>query len=538
MSNSATITITTDKTSGNLNDTFINTNPSLMMAYFQNYLSAIVSGNDAASINVKINTGNAVAASATVTVAAPISGDKLEINGVAFTAGSTFAIGASDTITATNLKTAINASANALISGLVTATSDGATVTIAASTPGVAGNMITVEGKGTGGLDPTGSGTHASATLTSVSAIATDTVVTNGVTVTAVDKKEKTQVTAIADTGALEISDITCVADTASSLNSTYFTFSALNTAGVNTNFYVWFNVGGAGVDPAVGGATGIPVAFAANTTDANVALAIRTAIPLFAAANALVTVTGATTHVILTAKFVGNPTSTANGGASPGFSYSNTNGAASNLNSKYFVFYSAVDATKYYMWYNVNGQGVDPAVAASTGVVIAVAAGAAANTVASTSRTAFLSAPLSADFTETGATDKILFRNKLPGLTTDAVDTGSTGFTFSVTIAGATVGATEFQIGDTNALTATAIAASMNAQASLSPIIIATAASNVVTVTAQEEGIEGNNITLSTTGGTITASGSRLSGGTDSGLIRLASGTNDSGSSNYSFFR
>src|SRR6476619_995048 len=48
-----------------------------------------------------------------------------------------------------------------------------------------------------------------------------------------------------------EISDVTLVADVAGSLNSTYWTF---NSAGDAAGFYVWYNINGAGVDPAVSG--------------------------------------------------------------------------------------------------------------------------------------------------------------------------------------------------------------------------------------------------------------------------------------------
>lgn len=69
-----------------------------------------------------------------------------------------------------------------------------------------------------------------------------------------------------------EVTTFTALADVASSLNNKYLTFSKTTGA-----FYVWFNVGGAGVDPAPGG-TGIMVAFAANSTAQQVASAIITA--------------------------------------------------------------------------------------------------------------------------------------------------------------------------------------------------------------------------------------------------------------------
>lgn len=54
----------------------------------------------------------------------------------------------------------------------------------------------------------------------------------------------------------------------------------------------------------------------------------------------------------------------------------------ASSLNSKYFLLNGA-DGVNYYIWINVAGAGVDPMVASRTGVPVAIAANASANTVA-----------------------------------------------------------------------------------------------------------------------------------------------------------
>lgn len=117
--------------------------------------------------------------------------------------------------------------------------------------------------------------------------------------------------------------DITLVADSSGSLNSTYFTF---NSAGDLYQYYVWFNINSAGVDPAVAGRIGIQVAGATNVTAANLATATRAAISA-AVSTSLFTVGGATIHVILTNVNPGLATAAANGTASPGFSYSATAG-------------------------------------------------------------------------------------------------------------------------------------------------------------------------------------------------------------------
>lgn len=118
-----------------------------------------------------------------------------------------------------------------------------------------------------------------------------------------------------------EVQNITFVADSSGSLNSTYFTF---NSATDLYGFYVWFNINGAGVDPAPAGLTGIAVAGATNATAATLAAAAVTAI--LANTNAAASVTPSvvsSTHLLLTYLQPGATTAAANGTASPGFTYS-----------------------------------------------------------------------------------------------------------------------------------------------------------------------------------------------------------------------
>lgn len=76
-----------------------------------------------------------------------------------------------------------------------------------------------------------------------------------------------------AETGEQEI---TAVADVASSLNDTYF---LLNSANGGVEYYVWYNVDGAGTDPALADKTGVEVAIAEDDTAADVAAATATAV-------------------------------------------------------------------------------------------------------------------------------------------------------------------------------------------------------------------------------------------------------------------
>lgn len=124
-----------------------------------------------------------------------------------------------------------------------------------------------------------------------------------------------------------EATNVTFAADSAGSLNSTYFTFGSAGDAHL---YYVWFNINSAGVDPAPAGRTGIAVAGATNASAATLATAA------IAAVNALTTTVtpyvvasaGTSGHMILTNVQYGDSTDAANGTASPGFTYSITQGS------------------------------------------------------------------------------------------------------------------------------------------------------------------------------------------------------------------
>lgn len=242
-------------------------------------------------------------------------------------------------------------------------------------------------------------------------------------------RRQAQTVTTIADTGAKEVTDIACVADVAGSLNSTYWTFFTASNA---IKYYVWYNVDSAGVNPNVPAATGIEVALTAGDSATDVASATLSAID---GSGAAVGTTILTNHVGLTNNLTGVTTDASNGAASPGFTIGvTTQGAASNLNSKYFTLSSVNTGTKaqknFYLWLNVNSQGVDPAPASKTAIPVAVAAGATANAVATAIRAALNA--LTGDFVATGATSAVIITNVAFGPVTAAADgVATTGFTF-----------------------------------------------------------------------------------------------------------
>lgn len=121
-----------------------------------------------------------------------------------------------------------------------------------------------------------------------------------------------------------QVLTLTAVADVASSLNNTYFLLSSSTV-----NYYVWYNVGGAGVDPALVGKTGIQVAIAINAT------AIAVSIATAAAINALVGIftcpVPATATFVVTNTVSGAPFAVPTAGTS-GFTLVITNAGNNNI--------------------------------------------------------------------------------------------------------------------------------------------------------------------------------------------------------------
>jgi hypothetical protein len=77
----------------------------------------------------------------------------------------------------------------------------------------------------------------------------------------------------------VQVQKVTCVADVSSSLNNKYF----LLYEPAGTRRYVWFNIGGAGVDPALSGYTAVPVTAAVNASASTIATAVQVAIDALA---------------------------------------------------------------------------------------------------------------------------------------------------------------------------------------------------------------------------------------------------------------
>lgn len=112
------------------------------------------------------------------------------------------------------------------------------------------------------------------------------------------------QLHATAEPTVAEAADFTAVADVAGSLGGKYFKFY---TAADAKCYAPWFDVANGSTAPVVASCTLIEVDISADDADTAVALAARTAIGT--ATTGFVTVTGATTHIIMTSVLKGAAT-------------------------------------------------------------------------------------------------------------------------------------------------------------------------------------------------------------------------------------
>ena len=118
---------------------------------------------------------------------------------------------------------------------------------------------------------------------------------------------------------------------------------------------------------------------------------------------------------------------------------------SAGSLNNDYWVFYTNA-STAFYVWYNVNAAGSDPAPSppagvSYTGIEVALATNDTANTVASATETA-----IEASAAEVGdvivSTNEMTITNSFGGNVTDVAEGVGTGFTFATDTQGTGLGA------------------------------------------------------------------------------------------------
>ncbi len=106
--------------------------------------------------------------------------------------------------------------------------------------------------------------------------------------------------------------------------------------------------------------------------------------------------------------------------------------------NSTYWTFYTAGNLRGYYVWYNINAAGVDPAVTGLTGIEVAGATSASAATLATATIAAIIASDADNYFSVTaGVSGHLILRSLFPGTYTAAANGAggaSYGASFSAT--------------------------------------------------------------------------------------------------------
>lgn len=247
--------------------------------------------------------------------------------------------------------------------------------------------------------------------------------------------------------GEYEITDLTCVADVADSLNGKYFN---LNSANDNDLYYVWYKTsGGAVSDPAVSGRTGIRVDITTGSTATQVAEKTRDILAGYiqqfqtSSSTNILTITnvdlGYTTDLdVATSGFSKVVTTQGQGEkASQEISeFTCVADVAGSLAGTYFTINSAFDKNPYYVWYKVTGVGVDPAIANKTGFQVNLLTNDSASTVAQKTAAA-INASLSSKFTAENLSSVLTITNYQYGPAANST-IGTSGFTLVIKEEGA----------------------------------------------------------------------------------------------------
>ena len=260
---------------------------------------------------------------------------------------------------------------------------------------------------------------------------------------------EVSKVTTVADTGDYEAFTLTAPA-TAGATQADYFTMEAPD----GDVYAFWLDIDADGTEPTGAAYTGadqqVMVSIVTGDTAAQVAAKIATEMAAVSDVSTLDNTDGTltVTYDLLGAHADATPHDEDDSTAgSIGITMDNQ-GADSNLNSAYFLLDSP--NTDFYVWYDVDSQGTDPAVAGRTGVPVAIASGDSANTVATATASAVNGL---AEFNAGAVGALVTITGQVDGDAPDTTD-GTTGFTFSTSTQGGTASGTYheevgFEIGD-----------------------------------------------------------------------------------------
>jgi len=220
--------------------------------------------------------------------------------------------------------------------------------------------------------------------------------------------------------GVYQETQITTIGDSVGSAHKTTLNFinrAAPTLAGQGFIVYdntgpvlVWFNVDFANTAPDSIAYRSIEVNLFATHDPETVATKVAQKLDLDAQFLAISTMT----YVIISSVSAGIKQDSFD--VNSGIYIKNTSGTIpQTLNNKYFFINSALNANQYYVWYNVGGAGVNPAIPGKTGLMVAISAGSNAAQVANATKNVL---DTTGKFITNINSDTLLVTNQLIGIT------------------------------------------------------------------------------------------------------------------------
>lgn len=244
--------------------------------------------------------------------------------------------------------------------------------------------------------------------------------------------REQTIIDCVADAGVFEVQKVVCPTFAAAAQGD-YFVLTDKS----GTKFAVWLDKDGDGTAPSGAAYVAADKKLKASIVTGDDASAVATAVKDALDNEATFTkftISKSTSNLTFTSTLLGDVTAPArhNTGDTGNGTFvvsTVTAGVASSLQNKYFAINSPTVA--YYVWLNLNGEGVDPAVGAKTAIAATMVGGATKSQVASAVATALENHAAFEAIADT--TNGIAYATTaVIGASTDAVD-GDTGFTITV---------------------------------------------------------------------------------------------------------
>ncbi len=255
--------------------------------------------------------------------------------------------------------------------------------------------------------------------------------------VTRTGAQEISTVTAIAEAGVKEVTTLT-FPTTAGATQGDYIVFK--NQAGLD--FAVWLDIDAAGTAPTGAAYLAVAVARRIEVDIVTAGTAANNATLAFAAiGSAFTNVSGVDNEdgtLTFTQDLMGItvdpvPHDEDDMGAGSISTNEDTAGVDSTLLNKYFLLNSSNDDRLYYCWFNVNSEGVDPAVASRIGLEATWAIGAANSVVASAIDTVITA---NDDFSAVSPAEVVTITHAINGQAVD-IAAGTSGLTVAVSTQG-----------------------------------------------------------------------------------------------------